>query len=236
MKEFSLKLLIFFFSGMAALIYEVSWIRPIASIFQSTVYVVSIILTSFMLGLALGSFVTKKFIDKIERPLLLYSIIQFGIALYGLLLLSLFSILPRILGKLLLIESPFTYFSFEFFSIFLLILIPTTLMGATFPIISKAYIKEKVGKGIGEIYSVNNLGAVIGSLLAGFIFIPYFGIRYTVILAAFLNSLAGFLVLFYFYKSKIKFFIPIILILFLSLSYCGDYSLTNLYTGGFCGF
>jgi spermidine synthase len=221
---------------MAALIYEVSWIRPISSVYRSTIYAISIILTSFMLGLALGSRLIGKFVDRVKRPLLLYSLLQFGIALYGLLLLSIFNILPMVFNKLLLIRTPFHYFLIQFFSVFFLLLIPTTLMGATFPTISKSYIKGKIGKGIGEIYSINNLGAIVGSLSAGFILIPFFGIRYTIMIAALLNLFAGFFILLYFYPEKLKLFVPIILILFLTFNYCGKYDLTNLYTGGFCGF
>ena len=115
-----------FLSGMSALIYEVSWIRPITSVLQSTVYVVSLILTAFMLGLALGSLCAKLFIEKVERPLLLYTILEFGIAAYGLLLLSLFSLLPKLLQAVTQIKTPLLYFFVEFSCIFLLLLIPTT--------------------------------------------------------------------------------------------------------------
>ena len=98
-----------FFSGMAALIYQVSWIRPITSVLQSTVYVVALILTAFMLGLALGRFTMRYFIDAVDKPLLLYSMVEFGIAAYGLLLLSLFSLLPSILQTVTAIKIPFQY-------------------------------------------------------------------------------------------------------------------------------
>ena len=94
---------------MAALIYQVSWIRPITSVLQSTVYVVALILTAFMLGLALGSFIMRYFIDAVDKPLLLYSMVEFGIAAYGLLLLSLFSLLPSILQTVTAIKIPFQY-------------------------------------------------------------------------------------------------------------------------------
>ena len=122
---------------MAALIYQVSWIRPITSVLQSTVYVVALILTAFMLGLALGSFIMRYFIDPVDRPLLLYSMVEFGIAAYGLLLLSLFSLLPSILQTVTAIKIPFLYYFAEFSFIFLLLLVPTTLMGTTFPILAK---------------------------------------------------------------------------------------------------
>ena len=193
---------------MAALIYEVTWIRPITAVYTSTVYVVAIILTSFMLGLAIGGKLMGRFTDRIERPLFLYSLLQIGIGLFGLLLLSLFNILPVVFQELMEIHTPLRYHLIQFFSVFFLLLIPTTLMGATFPLISKSYIRKKIGKGIGEIYSVNNLGAIIGSLLAGFILIPALGIRYTIIIAALLNILTAFFILFSYHRKMLPFLIP----------------------------
>ena len=229
-------LLALFLSGMAALIYQVSWIRPITSVLQSTVYVVALILTAFMLGLAFGSFIMRYCIDAVGRPLLLYSIVEFGIAAYGLLLLSLFSLLPSILQTVTAIKTPFLYYFAEFSCIFLLLLVPTTLMGTTFPILAKSYVGSSIGKGIGELYSANNLGAVTGSLLAGFILLPNLGVRYTIIIGALLNLGAGVLTLFHSHQAKLKFFAPLMLAVFVGLSYCGNYSLTSLYNGGACGF
>ena len=130
-------LLALFLSGMAALIYQVSWITPITSVIQSTVYVVALILTTLMLGLALGSFIVRYFIDAVDKLLLLYSMVEFGIAACGLLLLSLFSLLPSILQTVTAIKTPFLYYFAEFSCIFLLLLVPTTLMGTTFPILAK---------------------------------------------------------------------------------------------------
>ena len=176
-------LLALFLSGVAVLIYQVSWIRPITSVLQSTVYVVALILTAFMLGLALGCFVMRYCIDAVGKPMLLYSIVEFGIAAYGLLLLSLFSLLPSILQTVTAIKTPFLYYFRVFSFIFLLLLVPTTLMGTTFPILAQSYVGSSIGKGIGELDSANDLGAVTGSLLVGFILRPSLGVRYTIIIA-----------------------------------------------------
>ena len=133
-----------------------------------------------MLGLALGTFIMRCCIDAVGKALLLYSIVAFAIAAYGLLLLSLFSLLPSILQTVIAIKTPFLYYFSEFTYIVLLLMIPTTLMGTTFPTLANSYVGSSIGKGIGELYSANNLGAVTGSLLAGFILLPSFGVRYTI--------------------------------------------------------
>ena len=79
-----------------------------------------------MLGLTLGSFIMRYFVDAVDKPLLLYSLVEFSIAAYGLLLLSLFSLLPSILQTVTAIKTQFLYYFAEFSCIFLLLLVPTT--------------------------------------------------------------------------------------------------------------
>jgi len=166
-------LIIFGFSGLTALVYEIVWIRPLSLVFGTTIYAVSIIIAAFLSGLALGSWIAGRFSDKVEKPLKIYGFIEVGIGLYGLMLISLFSALPGIyLG---LYQSTFpnlgVFYVLQFILAFVIILIPTTLMGATLPMIMKAYSRKfsDLGKDIGKIYSVNNIGAVLGTLAAGFV-------------------------------------------------------------------
>jgi spermidine synthase len=113
------------------------------------------------------------------------------------------------------------------------ILIPTTLMGATFPVIAKFYVKEKIGKGVGEVYSANNLGAILGSFTAGFLLIPLLGIKASIIFAASLNIVVGFLILYISAPRIAKKIIPLTLVVFIVLAFFGSYNITKLYSGGF---
>ncbi|MEA2037336.1 MAG: fused MFS/spermidine synthase [Nanoarchaeota archaeon] len=197
----------FFLSGMAALIYEVVWTRPLSLIFGSTIYAVSTMLSAFMAGLALGSYILSKYADKLKNPLYTFAIFEICIGIYGLLIIGLFNILPYpflwIWNKF---NPSFAIFNFiQFILCFLVLLIPTTLMGATWPVVNKAYIKhiEKVGKGTGTLYSVNSFGAIIGSWMAGFILIPSLGIRASSIFAAILNLIVG-IIIFAISRSKVE--------------------------------
>ncbi|MEW6200744.1 MAG: fused MFS/spermidine synthase, partial [bacterium] len=77
----------------------------------------------------------------------------------------------------------------QFILCFLIMVIPTMLMGATFPVVSKIITQrmESVGSDVGRVYSANTLGAILGSFSAGFLLIPLIGIRNTTLLAASLN-------------------------------------------------
>jgi spermidine synthase len=191
-------LLGFCLSGMAALIYEVAWTRLLQLVFGTTVYAVSTMLTAFMAGLALGSWLVGRYTDRIKNHFLAFCLLEAGIGIYGILLIPIFSALPSVyLGLFHTFHSSFRVFSFfQFLLCFSVLIIPTTLMGGTFPVVSKIYTRrmEELGKDIGNIYSVNNLGAVLGSFSAGFLFIPFIGVRNTIIAAASLNIFVAILI------------------------------------------
>lgn len=175
----------FAISGMTALIYEIVWSRPLQLIFGSTIYAVSTILTTFFVGFALGSFLFRNIADKTKNPISLFGLLELGIGIYGLIILSLFKILTPIY---LALNTPIL----NFLLLFIVIIIPATLFGAIWPVINKAYVRtEKIGKDSGKLYAFNSLGSFTGPILAGFVLIPVLGIKNTSILAACLNLLIG---------------------------------------------
>src|SRR3989338_7800165 len=169
-----LLLIAFMLSGMTALIYEVAWVRPLQLIFGSTVYAVSAMLTSLLIGFALGSYAFRNIADEAKSPILLFAMLELGIGLYGLSILQLFKLLPSIYLSISTSSLQFLQFGL----CFIILVIPAVLFGGTWPVINKAYVGE-LGKDVGKLYSFNSLGAVIGSIAAGFILIPLLGIKLT---------------------------------------------------------
>ncbi len=227
-------LLAFVGSGAAALIYELVWIRPLQFILGSTIYAISTIFAAFMMGLALGSWIAARYVDKIHNLPLAYALIELGIGIYGVLLLIIFNWLPSLYRALFFLHTNFYLFeTIHFLLTFVVILIPTALMGATFPIIARFYIKEKIGKGIGEIYFANNIGAVIGSFTAGFILIPSFGISYSSIIAASINMFIAVLIMYFASKRIAAKIIPATIIVFLFLIMIQNYDIHKIYASSF---
>src|SRR3989338_2461352 len=148
-------LIAFTISGTTALIYEIVWSRPLQLIFGSTIYAVSTILTTFFVGFALGSFLFRNVADNTKNPEKLFSILQLGIGLYGLIILWLFKVLtPMYLSLNLPI--------LQFLLLFIVIIMPATLFGATWPVINKAYIginTTQIGKDSGKLYAFNSFGS-----------------------------------------------------------------------------
>ncbi len=192
-------LFFFFCSGALGLIYEIVWTRLLRHVMGNTVYSITTVLSVFMAGLALGSFLGGKLIDRRGHPLQVYGILEGAIGIYCLLL-------PALLGfagplyRLLYRNFSQSYYLltlFRFLFSALLLLLPATLMGATFPVLSKFFVRNssRIGRIVGNLYAVNTFGAVLGSFATGFIFIPLAGVSRTLHAAAAGNLLIGFGVL-----------------------------------------
>jgi spermidine synthase len=183
--------LLFFASGVSGLIYEVVWTRKLMYIFGATLFAVATVLSAFMGGLALGSWLFGKYADKSRNNLRLYGYLQIGIGLSALFLPFILSMLDPIYKAFYQnFNASFIVISLlRFVLTFAVLLIPTTLMGGTLPVLSRFLVKKKesLGLNIGVLYSMNTLGAVLGCFMAGFILIASIGIRGTTYIAVGLN-------------------------------------------------
>jgi spermidine synthase len=185
---------IFFASGTAGLVYEVLWTRQLALIFGATTYAVSTVLATFMGGLALGSYVFGRWIDRRDNPLWAYAALEVVIGLYALLVPALFGALRPAYVLLLQAELPYSLLALARALLAACVLIvPATLMGGTFPILARFWVRTRsdVGRGAGILYFVNTAGAISGCVLAGFYLIEVFGISGTTWIAAATSISAG---------------------------------------------
>jgi len=161
----------------------------------SSVYAFSLIVTAFICGLALGSLAIAKFIDRRRDLVLWLALVQ------GVIGISALGIVP-LLGKLPIFftesvfnaSNSFPYVHFvEFAVIFVLILVPTFLMGASVPMAVKICTTDvrRVGEFFGNVYAVNTFGAIIGAFMAGFIFIPWLGVQNSILIAVAMNIMTA---------------------------------------------
>ena len=178
----------FFLSGAAALVYEVVWMRMLTQIFGSTAYAVATVLAAFMAGLALGSYVFGRLSGRRKNLLRLYGLLELGIGIYGFCAPFLFYRARGIYAPLFWLYelSPIGFNLLLFALAFLLLALPTFLMGATLPVLSQVFIRSQshLGQRIGDLYATNTLGAVVGCALAGYYLIPRLGLSGTVYTAA----------------------------------------------------
>jgi spermidine synthase len=187
--------ILFFLSGAAALVYQVAWLRMLSLVFGVTVYAASAVLTSFMGGLALGSWLAGRIADRLLAPLRAFGFLELGVALSALAVpfaLDFVSILyphvhriaPSASVLLTVVQAGCSA---------LILLVPTTLMGASLPLLARhvTHAGGFVAARIGRLYAVNTAGAVVGTVVAGFVSIGAIGVTATTRLAAALNVVVG---------------------------------------------
>src|SRR4051794_34596176 len=140
----SIAFLCFFLSGSAGLIYEVVWTRMLTQIFGNTTYAIATVLSAFMAGLAIGSYVFGQIADRGKNDFLLYGILEAGVGVYGFVVPWFFGLGGKLYGPIFgLNESyPFLFNLILFFLSFLLLVFPTLLMGATLPVLSRFYVRS----------------------------------------------------------------------------------------------
>ena len=178
-------------SGFCALAYEVLWTRIMVFFLGSTTYAFATMLAAFLFGIALGSMVFSRWVDRIKQPIAVFGIVQLGIGLFALILMPAFE---ELYGMSQALQSTFGASRFwAFFSCFLVMCLPTFLMGASFPIVTKIYTgsARQLGRSIGNVYAVNTVGSILGAFCAGFILIPLLGIRPSIVLMVALNTGVG---------------------------------------------
>lgn len=182
-------------SGISALIYEVVWTRSLSTIMGSTTYALSTMLAAFMAGLSVGGFLGGRISDRLKKPAAAFALCEIGIGLSGIITIPVIKALtPLYIKAFYAYHLSFNTFSaVQFVIIFLIMGIPTTLMGLAFPIVISYFAKgkENVGRQSGHLYCVNTFGAIIGSVISGFLLIPVIGISGAAYTAASLNLLTG---------------------------------------------
>ncbi len=192
-------LICFAASGVCALIYQVAWNRILSLLLGSSVYAFSLILTIFILGLALGTVCFARLEHRFKDPMKVFGLLQLGIAVSALLALPLFGDIPFI-NRWVYANwgSEFGLIQWtNFLIIFCLLVVPTFFMGGQFPIIIKLIARDisTLGHNVGQVYASNTVGTIVGSFLGGFLLVPWLGIQTTVILAVLVNLAIGLVLL-----------------------------------------
>jgi spermidine synthase len=171
----------FALSGFIALCYEVIWSRILALIIGSSVYAFSIMLATFLIGLALGAAIISRFVDRIKNHVVAFALIEIGVGLSSFAGAYFFNELPFAFVRL--------HHSFESSSIGILLLarfviaasvmiVPTLLLGGLFPLVVKIVSSnvQSTGRLVGNAYSANTVGSIVGSFVSGFVMIPSLGL------------------------------------------------------------
>jgi spermidine synthase len=178
-------------SGASALVYEVTWFRGLGLVLGVASHSVAAVVGAFLLGLGLGAWLAGRYLAHV-RPLAAYAVVEFAIALFA------FASPALIDGLRALVHGGGVVFGSTPFAVagaFALLLVPTVLMGATFPLLGRVLADASDERGtsarIGWLYGINTLGAAAGALLAAYALLPELGARGTTHVAACANLAVG---------------------------------------------
>jgi spermidine synthase len=165
----------------------------------SSTYALSTMLAAFMMGLALGGLIGGLLVPRLKRHLRVFAICELGIGLSAIATIPLIqAAAPLFLKIYFLFHASFRAFTAaQFVVVFLVILVPTTLMGITFPLVIRHFAsgRSQTARRAGFLYAFNTFGAVVGSTAAGFALIPRLGASDAILIAALLNIFGGLAIL-----------------------------------------
>jgi len=178
-------------SGASALAFEVVWTRTLSTVMGSSTYALSTMLAAFMAGLSVGGALGAVASRKVADPVRAFALCELGIGLAGLVVAPVMrGLTPVYIASYYAFHESFAaFYVVQFLIAFLLMGIPTTLMGMTFPLTVRLLTewRGEPGRQAGRLYAVNTLGGIVGSIAAGFILIPIVGVTRTALIAAVIN-------------------------------------------------
>jgi len=187
--------LLFVCSGACGLAYQVLWLRQLSYVFGVTAYAASTVLAAFMAGLALGSWLAGPILTRIRRPLRAFGIAELLVGLSAMATpaaLDFASVVYRALYRTM--PDAFVVQTVaRFVCAFLVLMVPTALMGLTLPLLSASSLVRgpRFSARISALYAANTAGAVTGALLTGFVLIGSLGLRRTFLITALVNAVVG---------------------------------------------
>ncbi|HEV2046597.1 MAG TPA: fused MFS/spermidine synthase [Chthoniobacterales bacterium] len=190
---------VLFLSGISALIFETLWLRLSGLAFGNSIWAAALILSSFMAGLALGTAIAASSKLRI-RPLKFYAGLEVAVALFGCTIVFALPIVGELLRPLFqaLWNHQTILLALRVLFSFVLLLIPTTAMGLTLPVVleDRVLARADFGRALGVLYGFNTLGAVAGALIGELFLIKAFGLWGTSLAAGLLNCVAAAIALF----------------------------------------
>jgi predicted membrane-bound spermidine synthase len=215
-----------FFTGLASFVYEISWIRMLSLVLGASTHSFELMLSTFILGLALGGLAVRRRVDSTPSPERLLGAVQIAMALAALATLPLydftFSLMEALMMGLARSETGYLFFNVAGAAIAGLMMLPATIFaGMTLPLLTAAMLRRGAGESaIGQIYAANTLGAIAGVVLAVHAGLPLLGLKGALIAGGLVDAALGLLLLHFFAgKRSLRFALAGCALLFLAVTF-----------------
>ncbi len=188
-------------SGFVAMLYEVVWTRLLALVLGSSTHAFSIMLVTFIAGIAAGAWIVGRW-RGLRRTFDAFGWVELALALTLLVSMSFYHLLPYGFYRLgnVLVRSPenhVVYQALQFLVCFGVMFVPALCLGMTLPLASRVATSElaRTGQSVGIVFSVNTLGTVLGAALSGLVLLPWLGLAPTLAFGLALNLAIALVVL-----------------------------------------
>jgi len=184
-------------TGAASFCYEIAWIRMLSMVLGSSTHSFELMLAAFILGIALGGLWIKRRIDKISDPRRFLGVVQLAMGALAVLTLPLynstFDLMAGALGGIARTDTGYAYFSLLSHGVALLVMLPASFCaGMTLPLLTLILMRGAKGeKAIGQVYSANTLGSILGVLAAVHLVLPAIGLKGLLLFGSALDGVLG---------------------------------------------
>ncbi|MCE7873019.1 hypothetical protein DYH09_21930 [bacterium CPR1] len=189
---------LFLFSGAAGLILQLIWARRLALVFGSTVHSTSTTASAFLLGLGVGAYLAGRYLTRRPNLLGIFGLLELGVGASGLAVTWLIpQIVPLAVQLTRTHPDEAVFGGLRFAIVFVMLIVPCTLMGATLPVLTHFLVSQEglFGPILARLYTVNTLGGAIGVMLADFALVGRLGVFQTAVVAALFDMAVGLLAL-----------------------------------------
>ncbi len=186
-----------FGTAVASFIYEISWLRMLALVLGSATHSFELMLSAFILGLALGSLWVRTRVDRWADPLRALGVVQWVMGFAALATLPLYAAsfgwLRELIQTFARTDGGYTGFTLSRYAICVAVMVPSTFCaGITLPLITRTLLAAGRGeRAIGAVYGANTVGSIVGVGLAGVVLLPLIGVRWTLVAGATLDMALG---------------------------------------------
>jgi spermidine synthase len=217
---YSYMLVILFTTGFISLSYEILWTRILSTYNMSTSQSFALILSGFLLGFSVGSYLISNIIDAIKNLELMFGKISILTAISGALVLLIFQKFEYLTNSMANIVN-IDVFTLSLMVAFTVSFVPAIFMGVLFPLGLRIYANDidEIGIKTGKIFFFNTIGSVIGSVVTGFLLIPFVGMWNTTLILVNLSLLISFYMCFIIGKLHKKHFASLFIIFLISNSF-----------------
>ena len=188
-------------TGMASFIYEICWIRMLSLVLGASTHSFELMLSTFILGLALGGLAVRRLVDGAANPERLLGWVQVAMGLLALATLPVydrtFELMEYFMKGLARTDAGYLFFNLAGQGVSAFVMLPATFCaGMTLPLITGALLRRGAGESaIGQVYAVNTLGAIGGVLIAVHLGLPLLGLKGTLVMGALIDAALGLVLL-----------------------------------------